>query len=146
MEFMLTILLASVLGAAYYAAIAMLLALLLRIKTGGGHCTSYTRCLLFTLLLFVPLALFTKHLAATPYQVEVIAACLVFAVVSVIIYRRFAWLYVSGLAAGMFLLSLFLTTSALAGAMGMAVQGLMLTSLGNGIIKCFDDALKKIGL
>lgn len=30
--------------------------------------------------------------------------------------------------------------------MGMAVQGLMLTSLGNGIIKCFDDALKKIGL
>lgn len=59
-ELVLTIGVSAILGAAVYALIIMLSALALRIFTGGSHCSSFRRCLFFTMLFFVGLSVLAK--------------------------------------------------------------------------------------
>ena len=56
-ELALTLLVSAIFGTVIYTAMIMLSALFLRFFTGGAHCSSFNRCLLFTILLFVPSSL-----------------------------------------------------------------------------------------
>jgi accessory gene regulator B len=68
-EFVLTVGASAFLGATVYTLVIMLSALVLRVFTGGSHCSSYRRCLVFTILIFVGLSLIAKIIAAnTPFN------------------------------------------------------------------------------
>ncbi|MGI6317692.1 MAG: accessory gene regulator B family protein [Dethiobacteria bacterium] len=62
-ELALTLLVSAIFGTAIYTAMIMLSALFLRFFTGGAHCSTFNRCLLFTILLFVPASLLVRFLS-----------------------------------------------------------------------------------
>ena len=62
-ELALTLLVSAIFGTAIYRAMIMLSALFLRFFTGGAHCSTFNRCLLFTILLFVPASLLVRFLS-----------------------------------------------------------------------------------
>jgi len=63
-ELTLTLLVSALFGTTIYTAIIMLSALFLRFLTGGAHCSSFNRCLVFTIMLFVPASLLVKYLSS----------------------------------------------------------------------------------
>jgi len=62
-ELAITVGLSAFLGTARYTLLMMISALGLRIFTGGAHCLSYRRCLVFTMVIFIVLSVPVKAAA-----------------------------------------------------------------------------------
>ncbi len=62
-ELIFTVGVSALLGTAVYTLLMMLSALFLRILIGGAHCSSYRRCLVFTMIIFIGLSIPVKYLA-----------------------------------------------------------------------------------
>ncbi|NLI90688.1 MAG: hypothetical protein GX434_00390 [Peptococcaceae bacterium] len=63
-ELVLTTSISALFGTAFDTFLIMVSALFLRVFTGGAHCSSYRRCLVFTLVIFIGLSFPVKVLAA----------------------------------------------------------------------------------
>ena len=62
-ELVFTLGVAVLLGTALYTFLMMLSSLLLRVFIGGTHCSSYRRCLVFTMVIFIGLSIPAKYLS-----------------------------------------------------------------------------------
>ncbi|MCG0276896.1 MAG: accessory gene regulator B family protein [Thermosediminibacteraceae bacterium] len=61
-EFFVVMILSIIFKTFFYAFFIMLSSLLVRIFTGGSHCSSYDRCLILTLLFYLPVSVVVKEL------------------------------------------------------------------------------------
>ena len=114
-ELALTLLVSAIFGTATYTAIIMLSALFLRFFTGGAHCSSFNRCLLFTILLFVPASILVKYLSSKLNP-------------GIAIMGYESWIS--------FLLAI---------GFGLSLQSLMITYPGKILVNKADEAMEKIG-
>jgi accessory gene regulator B len=114
-ELALTLLFSAIFGTAIYTAMIMLSALFLRFFTGGAHCSSFNRCLLFTILLFVPSSLLVKYLSIKFDP-------------GIAVMGSESWIS--------FLLAIVF---------GLSIQSFMLTYPGKILVNKADEVMEKIG-
>jgi len=143
---------AALLGALACTVVMMVAALVIRLFSGGAHCSSYTRCLVLSLLIFVPGGALAKYLAETGsfWLTALICSCLVMSALTYQLNRQVklvlptALLSAIAFASGYLLKGSFLPEVMLPAAMGVFTQTVMVTSLGQRIVKKADYLLKHI--
>lgn len=152
LTFILSMVPAVFLGTIFYTLLIMVSALGVRLFSGGGHCTSYARCLLLSLLIFVPGGAFVKLLAvyAPLWLIALICSCLLLAPLTCYFCKqgRFslppALLSAVALALCFHLKGKILTEIILPAAMGIFIQTFMTTGLGEKFVEKTDFWLKQI--
>ena len=138
----------------FYMVIIMLSALSLRMVTGGAHCSSYPRCVVFTTAYFIPFSLLAKilHTGLIAQFLYIISGALLITVLPVLLkFKRYAVIVlpliilvtsITAVAAGK-------TTAAgllLAISLGLGLQAFILTSPGITLVTMADKLMKKAGV
>lgn len=150
----LALILGAFLGTFFYTLLLILSALGLRLFSGGAHCSSYDRCLLFSLLVFVPAAVLVKFLALTLDPGILMRVYFALSLLTV------AGLFPKSIKAALWALALNL--AALAGSYlfrgafvpwamfsvsaGIFLQGLMLTKVGAWLVDKADRGMETVGI
>ncbi|MTI94315.1 MAG: hypothetical protein FH749_02350 [Firmicutes bacterium] len=151
-ELTLALLISLLLGTVAITLLMMISALVLRMNTGGAHCSSYDRCLIFTLLTFIPLSALLNFILTTqtPEIVLIISVCF-FAAACIFLLgvkkkmTMYILLYaVVTTVAANFFDNMFLTNMMLATASGMLVQAFMATKPGDVVVNIADKFMKII--
>jgi len=146
--------LGALLGTFSYTLILTLSSLGLRLFSGGAHCSSYDRCLLFSLLIFVPASVLVKHLAIS-LDSEILTVVYIALAVLVLLYlfikeRKLAGLVlminVFPLIAFYLIRKEFLPGPMFAVGTGILIQTLMLTAPGKWIVNKADQGMKFVGI
>lgn len=151
LTFILTMAPAALLGTFSFTFVLMISALVTRIFSGGAHCSSYTRCLFLSLLIFVLGGVILKLLAgnAPLWLIALIFGSLILAAVTCNFCRQKAFslpialLGTVALAVGLLLKDQLLTVM-LPAAMGICIQTLMTTPLGQRFVEKTDFWLKQV--
>lgn len=150
-ELILTIGISIIFKTAFYTAIIMLSALFLRMHTGGAHCTTYDRCLLFTAIYFIPFSLLAKFIDIKfSFEIKLLINIPLF-IVALILLRKFKL--------DRAIIVLFLCTNVLMLfygidniwakiqfliAFGLGLQAFMTTSFGTKIVEVADKIMKQL--
>ena len=131
----------------------MLSALFLRMFTGGKHCTSYNRCLLFTSAYFLPLSWLVKYIYHLNGVILLHYSTHLFFIIAALLAKRnmrdkHFWFMV-GKIIHLLIGNLFCQIQPwllLSISFGLTSQALILSVPGSRIISCFDYFFKKIGI
>ncbi|KKM08981.1 hypothetical protein SY88_21265 [Clostridiales bacterium PH28_bin88] len=134
----------------FYIILIMLSALSLRTLTGGAHCSSYDRCLVFTLGYFLPPSVLAKtlHIHFESELLFLLSVALMATTLPIILqskpYSR-SILFPLALTAGASLLVNQSTMAAvwLSVALGLALQAFVLTKVGKQFVQIADTVMKK---
>lgn len=153
-ELSLTLVLSMVLKTVPYTMAIMISSLMLRAFTGGSHCSGYSRCILFTILYFIPASFLAKslNLSCSTETIFILCVLMVLFVSAVIATKHNVYkLCVSVLGAIVVLVGILTTTKkaltgfALSVSLGLFLQALMLTRFGEEIMKKADRIMKELG-
>jgi accessory gene regulator B len=148
----LTLVPAAFLGTFFSTLVLMTAALVTRLFSGGAHCTSYTRCLFLSLLIFIPAGVLARYMLAqgSPLFLTLISCTLVL-ITLVIHFAKgaraalpTAIIYLVALAAGYIFQGRFLPQLMLPAGLGVFAQTVMVTGLGDWIVKRADYLLKRV--
>lgn len=153
-ELVLTVAVSALLGTALVTLMIMLSALSLRLFTGGAHCSSFRRCLVFTMVCFIGLSFFVKVTAANmEFQ-----ALMWVSLILVLVALPFIWkpkhftLLVWAICVSFPIWGMLSTTEAawriltLPVAVGLVLQSFMLSSLGQNVVLRSDKIMQRIGI
>lgn len=148
-ELILTLGISMIFKTSFYTAIIMLSALFLRMHTGGAHCTTYDRCLLFTAIYFIPFSILAKFIDIQfSFEIKLLISISLF-IVALILLRKFKFPRT--------IIALLLCTNVLmlfAGidniwvkiqlsiAFGLGLQAFMTTSFGTKTVEAADKIMK----
>lgn len=127
-------------------------ALLLRIFSGGAHCSSYDRCLVFSLLVFVPVSVLVKYLSGALAGDVLMGAYLGILVLMFLylLFKNYKLSLLVLLANGVVIALVyalnkeFLSAPLFAIGTGMFIQTTMLTKLGYWFVRQVDMLLKSV--
>lgn len=152
-ELFFAILLSTILKTTFYIVIIMPVALTLRFFTGGTHCSSYNRCLLFTTAYFLPISLIAKYIHHYLEDYSITYICFVLLlIVTLILYKRriglrvvASWILVIILSVLLLPLKL-LSLIALTISLGLIAQTFTLTSYGKSFVILMDKLMQRNGL
>jgi len=151
LAFVVIIAISALLGTLSQSLLLVAGALGLRIFSGGAHCSSYDRCLVLSLLVFIPLSILTKYLsiALAPKLPIIYLVSLAVPVIYLLVKN---W-KLAGLAVliNVAIVSLGYLSGHLPGfllpvAAGTLVQTLMLTRIGEGLVSKVDAVLVILGI
>lgn len=139
------------LGSLLSTSLVMVSALVVRLFSGGGHCSSYGRCLLLSLLIFVPAGLLVKVLAATA-PVQVLISVNIVLALAPILYTlgkqsklAFLMATLQGVAlVPSFLKGRWLPAISLAVAVGVFTQAAIATKAGEKVVETVDVLLRSV--
>ncbi|MCB8814762.1 accessory gene regulator B family protein [Desulfosporosinus shakirovi] len=154
-EFILTVGVSFFLETVVYTIIIMLSALALRISMGGAHCSSFLRCQVFTLVLFIGTSISVKKMVLSLELRVLIIVSLILGIIALIriwklnysgliVWILFVLLPVMGL-------SIFnkphgLMVLALSSSSGIFLQSFMASTIGKVIVKKSDQAMQRLGI
>lgn len=127
-------------------------ALVLRIFSGGAHCSSYDRCLIFSLLVFVPVSVIVKFLTGALAADVLMGAYIgILSIMSIyLLFKSYKLsllvLLTNGIVAGIIyaLYKEFLSAPLFAIGTGMLIQSSMLTKIGQWFVRRVDLLLKSV--
>lgn len=146
------VVIASFLGNIFYTMLIMFSALGVRLFTGGAHCSTYARCLVLTLLVFIPAGLVVRamiQLLAADILLWVYGAQAAFVLLYLARKGSRSVLLVAALNLGMALSTIWLggwPQLNYVVSSGFLIQILFLTRVGSQLVKGADLVLKKVGL
>lgn len=146
----LTLVLAALLGTFFSTFVLMTAALATRLFSGGAHCTSYTRCLLLSLLIFIPSGVLAKYMLAKCSPLLLTLLCCTLVLITLVVHFTkgaraalpTAIIYLIALATGY--LFRFLPQIMLPAGLGVFAQTIMTTVLGERIVEKADYLLKRV--
>lgn len=154
-EFSLTVGGALIMGTMVYAMLIMLSALLLRIFSGGTHCSSFLRCLVFTMVLFLANSLIVKEMVLNlEFQISMVLA-LMLGMISLFLLRKpqrsvFAIWLISMIFPVLGLLGLvkadWLMIMALSSVTGIFIQAIMGSAGGKLFVQKSDRFMQRVGI
>ncbi len=150
----LAVLLASffLMGTAFYAFFVMVGFLLLRTYTGGAHCTTYFRCFLVTLFIFVPASFLARVLhfqsLDEPFALILLVVLSLLSVILIVRKKRFV-ATIFALTSAVFLTValyfpevFFLRGIAVSIVLGGFIQAVSQTGQGKAVIPFLDSKIK----
>lgn len=154
-ELILTVGVSFFLGTAIYTLIMMLSALALRIFSGGAHCSSFRRCYVFTLVVFVASSLLVKAMVMNIAFKALMGISLLLVLVSLFLIWRpkrftlWVWLLCAALSIWGVLSSsaaswhMILTLSSVA---GLTIQAFMGKEIGQKFVQLSDKLMRNLGI
>lgn len=154
-ELILTVGVSFLLGTAIYTLIIMLSALALRLHTGGGHCSSFRRCYVFTLIVFVAVSLVVKFMVVNLEFKALMGLSLVFALISLVLIWKpkrltlWVWMLCIGLPIWGLISSTeasWLVILALSISAGLSVQAFMGNTTGQKFVQLSDKIMQHLGI
>lgn len=154
-ELALALVLSMVLKTVFYTVAIMVSSLIRRVFTGGCHCSGYGRCLVFTIIYFMPTSLLAKflHLSWKPEAVFILCGLIMVFVLAVVAIKRNTYgLCISILAAAMILMGTVpairttLSRFVLSISLGLLLQALMLTRFGKRMVEKADGMMRAFNI
>ncbi|NLY31660.1 MAG: accessory gene regulator B family protein [Firmicutes bacterium] len=143
---------AAILGTFFSTLMLMMAALVTRLFSGGGHCTSYSRCLFLSLLIFIPSGILAKYLLAKGSHLLLAILCGFLMLTTLVVHFAkgtkaalpTATIYLVALAAGCLLRRSLLPQLLLPAGMGVFVQTIMVMRPGERVVEKADILLKRV--
>lgn len=151
-EFILVYAISLILGFGIYTVIIMLSALFLRINTGGAHCSTYNRCVTFTAIYFIPFAALAKFVDIHfSLEFKVFTSLLLYLIVLAIVKENKFYMVLNLSLAGISIFLFFTDSIAYIKilfliSIGFVLQVIMMTRIGENIVKIADALFKKVGI
>ncbi|AIS51744.1 accessory gene regulator B [Thermoanaerobacter kivui] len=151
-EFVLVYTVSLILGFGFYTAVIMISALLLRINTGGAHCSTYNRCITFTAIYFIPFSALAKFVDIHfPLTFKFFVSLLLYFIVLAIVknhkfYKIVVFSFVLLNILLFFMGSIFGVKMLFMVSIGFMLQAIMITSFGEMMIRIADNVIKKLGI
>ncbi|WP_069650568.1 accessory gene regulator B family protein [Caloranaerobacter ferrireducens] len=153
-EFFIVFIISLILNITDFVITMMFSSLVLRIFTGGAHCTSYDRCLIFTVVVYIFFSMLVK-ISFLPY-ISLIVLTISIVVLGIIIISNIKMQFknigiIILLIWGIMMLSILLLKNdnsyflkvLLSSCIGISIQLFNLTSFGNIFINKCDSFLKR---
>lgn len=148
----LTLVPAAILGTFFTTFVLMMAALVTRLYSGGAHCTSYSRCLLLSLLIFIPSGILAKYLLAkgSPNVLAFLWGTLVLITLAIHFVKGTraalptAIMYLIALAAGFLFRRTSLPQLMLPAGLGVFAQTIMAMGPGDWVVEKADILLKRV--
>ncbi len=139
-------------GTAFYAFFVMVGFFLLRTYTGGAHCTTYLRCFLVTLFIFVPASFLARFLhfqsLDEPFVLLLLVVLSLLSVILIVGKKRFvATIFALSSAVLLAIVSMFPDFPSLRGiavsiVLGGFIQAVSQTGQGKAVISFLDSKIK----
>ena len=153
LELFAAILISLPLGITIYTLIIMMAALSFRLFSGGAHLTSYMRCLIFTLIYFLPFSALIKFLYHNYPSVFMLKASIaLMALLFLLMFKKRIYLNIAFLLNLIILSALilyphaFTASISLAMSTGLFLQTITTSKFGDKAINFVDLRMKNIGL
>lgn len=153
-ELFLALAVSAVLGTALFTLIIMLSALALRLFTGGAHCSSFRRCLVFTIVCFISLSFPVKTAVNTlEFEQQMWIAFLLILLTLPLIWKpNRLTLLIWTICASLPVIGLLGVFNAgwriliLPIAAGLVFQAFMFCPLGHKVVQGSDKIMKQLGI
>ena len=145
------LLIAGILGLFREAFLLMTFSLIVRVFAGGAHCSSYGRCLSFTIFFYIFFSYLAKYLSIFLPANLLYSSSLLFLVITIYLFRKTPPLFkIILFLDGVILISFWLLGIAadyiFIVNLGILLQSLMGTETGSYIVKSIDTWMIKIGI
>jgi len=145
------LLIAGILGLFREAFLLMTFSLIVRVFAGGAHCSSYGRCLSFTIFFYIFFSYLAKYLSIFLSLNLLYSLSLLFLIITIYLFKKTPPLFIKILFIdGVILISFWLLGIAadyiFIVNLGILLQSLMGTETGSNIVKSIDTWMIKIGI